>query len=115
MIFGADHQSNTLPFLAKGESMMIKLTYVLWIYLVIINLYGLILMYRDKQHSIKHEWRVPEARFFTIALLFGSPGIFAGMYLFRHKTRHLRFVLGVPVLILLQIYLLVRCLIFFTQ
>lgn len=94
---------------------MIKLTYVIWIYLAIVNLYGLILMYRDKQRSIKHEWRIPEAKLFTVALLFGSPGIFAGMYLFHHKTRHMRFVLGIPVLIALQIYLLMKVLIFLTR
>lgn len=86
----------------------ITLSAALAIYLVIANLYGLIIMYQDKQKSKKKQWRVPEGRLFIIALLFGSVGIWAGMYLFRHKTRHWKFVIGVPVIIIAQFYLLFR-------
>lgn len=49
--------------------------------------------------------RVPERTLFLIAALGGSVGVLAGMYLFRHKTRHLSFVLGVPGILAAQLAL----------
>jgi uncharacterized membrane protein YsdA (DUF1294 family) len=62
-------------------------------------------MYSDKKKSIKGKWRVPEARLFFIALVFGSFGVLSGMYLFRHKTKHKKFVFLVPIIFLIQIYI----------
>jgi len=64
-------------------------------------------MYLDKEKSKKHKWRIPEKKLFLIALLFGSPGIYIGMKLFRHKTKHEKFTLGIPMIIILQIILIV--------
>lgn len=71
-------------------------------YLIVMNLAGLISMAVDKQKAKKHEWRVSERTLFLIAILGGSLGSFVGMQLFRHKTKHKRFVIGIP-LILLEI------------
>jgi uncharacterized membrane protein YsdA (DUF1294 family) len=65
-------------------------------------------MYLDKRKAKKHEWRIPEARLFGTAALFGSFGILLGMYLFRHKTKHWKFVVFVPMLLLINIYLLYK-------
>lgn len=81
--------------------------YVIW-YIVLINLYGMILMKYDKSKSQKGEWRVPEAKLFATAALLGSGGILAGMYVFRHKTKHLNFVIGIPLILILQICLLYK-------
>lgn len=59
----------------------------------------------DKRKAIKHAFRVPEATLFTIALIGGSIGSIAGMYFFRHKTRHWYFVYGMPAILILQIAL----------
>lgn len=77
-------------------------------YLLIINLYGVFLMYSDKRKSIKGKWRVPEASLFFISLILGSFGILAGMYLFRHKTKHKKFVFFVPLICFAHLYILFR-------
>lgn len=75
------------------------------VYILIINLYGFYIMFTDKHKSVKGQWRIPEARLFGVAAAFGSPGILAGMYAFRHKTKHIKFVIGIPVILLIQLYI----------
>lgn len=77
-------------------------------YFLIINLYGVFLMYKDKNKSRKGQWRVPEKKLFIVAIAFGGIGIFLGMQLFRHKTKHLKFVVGIPMIILIQLIILFR-------
>ena len=71
-------------------------------YLVVLNVLALVLMGVDKRRAKRHAWRIPEATFFAVALLGGSAGAWAGMYLFRHKTRHWYFVVGMPFLLAVQ-------------
>lgn len=73
------------------------------IYLLIINAAGLILMLADKIKAKKHLWRIPEATLFLTAVLGGSAGCLLGMYAFRHKTKHLKFTLGMPLILAAQI------------
>lgn len=77
------------------------------IYLIIMNLYGFLIMGVDKKRAIKHAWRVPEKVLFLSSILGGSIGTWAGMYVFRHKTKHWYFVLGMPLILFLQIGILV--------
>jgi uncharacterized membrane protein YsdA (DUF1294 family) len=79
---------------------------ILFYYILLINLYGVIVMYYDKSKSIKHQWRVPESRIFLISLILGSVGVFLGMHLFRHKTKHKKFTIGIPLILIIQLYLL---------
>ena len=72
-------------------------------YLVIINAAALLMMAEDKRRAKRHQWRVPEAALFGAALLGGSAGAWAGMYLFHHKTKHWYFVVGMPLILILQI------------
>ena len=74
-------------------------------YLVLINLAAFLLMGIDKFRARRELWRIPEKVLFGSALLGGSIGAIAGMFFFRHKTRHLSFRLGFPVILLLQIVL----------
>ena len=76
------------------------------IYLIVMNAAAFLVMLADKNRAKKKLWRVPEAALFTLALLGGSLGIWAGMYLARHKTRHGKFVLGIPLILIMQIVLL---------
>ena len=69
------------------------------IYLLIINAAGFLLMRIDKGKARKNRWRIPEATLMTVAALGGSAGSLLGMYLFRHKTRHLKFTLGIPLIL----------------
>lgn len=75
----------------------------LMIYLLIINAAGLLLMLVDKWKAIHDRWRIPEKTLFTVAILGGSIGTLAGIYLFRHKTRHRSFTIGIPGILVLQI------------
>ncbi len=73
--------------------------------LVLMNLYGLIIMFIDKQKAKRQQWRISETHLWIVSIMGGPIGIFAGMQLFRHKTKHLSFRIGIPVLIILQISL----------
>lgn len=72
-------------------------------YLGFINLAALMLMAADKRRARQHQWRIPERVLFGAALLGGSAGAWIGMYLFRHKTKHWYFVLGMPLILAAQL------------
>lgn len=72
------------------------------IYLIFMNLIGFGLMGVDKQRARRRDWRIPEKVLFGAALLGGSVGAWAGMYLFHHKTRHWYFVVGMPLILAVQ-------------
>ena len=73
------------------------------IYLIFMNLIGFGLMGVDKQRARRRDWRIPEKVLFGAALLGGSVGAWAGMYLFHHKTRHWYFVVGMPLILAAQL------------
>ena len=72
-------------------------------YLLSIHAAAFLLMLADKHKARKNLWRVPEAVLMGSALLGGSVGALAGMYACRHKTKHLKFTVGIPVILALQI------------
>ena len=78
-------------------------------YLLLMNAIGILLMLIDKQKARKNHWRIPEATLMTIAAFGGSLGCIGGMYAFRHKTKHLKFTLGLPILLAIQIMVFVIC------
>ena len=57
----------------------------------------------DKKKAQKGAWRIPEKVFFIVSILGGSLGTWAGMYIFRHKTKHWYFVVFIPLILALQI------------
>lgn len=73
------------------------------IYILIINLFAIFLMKYDKVKAINNQYRVSEKTLFLIALILGGVGIYIGMYLFRHKTKHVKFTVGIPLIIILNI------------
>lgn len=79
---------------------------LLTVYLILINALGFLLMCLDKHYARKKMWRIPERTLMAVAALGGSLGSLMGMYLFRHKTRHRKFTLGVPLLLVLHLALL---------
>lgn len=86
------------------------MTKIILLYLLIINAIGFVLMLADKRMAQKNLWRIPESTLLSAAAIGGSIGSLAGMYAFRHKTKHLKFSLGIPVILLLQVtaFLLLR-------
>lgn len=73
------------------------------VYLFLINAAGFALMLTDKYKAKNNLWRIPEKTFFAIALLGGSVGCLWGMYTVRHKTKHISFSVGLPLILSLQI------------
>ena len=67
------------------------------IYFIIINLIGFFIMWLDKRKAIKGSWRIPEKTLFLITALGGGIGTIAGMYVFRHKTQKLNFVIRLSI------------------
>lgn len=80
-------------------------SYVLILIFIVVNIFGFIVFGFDKLQSKRRGWRVPETRLLALAFL-GPFGAWAGMLLFRHKTRRTKFLI-VPVLILIQIVVII--------
>lgn len=78
------------------------LKYILTLYLVVINIAAFAMMGIDKKRAKKHKWRIPETRLFASALMGGGLGALTGMYFFRHKTKHWYFVVGMPLIMILN-------------
>lgn len=79
------------------------MTKLILLYLLIVNAIAFLLMLADKQKARKKLWRIPESTLLLSAAIGGSIGCLAGMYKFRHKTKHLKFTLGVPAILAAQI------------
>ena len=76
--------------------------YIPVIYLAFVNLAGFFLMGLDKWKAKHKKWRISEKTLFLAAIVGGSIGTWAGMYVFRHKTRHWYFTVGMPLILVLQ-------------
>ena len=70
------------------------------------------MMLWDKRQSETEDWRIRERTLFLLALFFGAVGIYSGMFLLRHKTKKWYFLIGIPFLIVINIYLIYRALSF---
>ena len=84
---------------------MIKPDILIPAYLIVLNLLAFLLMGLDKAKARRHRWRIPEKTLFLSAILGGSIGAIAGMQLFRHKTKHASFRIGMPCILVLQLAL----------
>ena len=76
-------------------------------YHFLINAAAFVRMHADKRRARKNRWRIPERTLIGSAVLGGSIGVLLGMRCFRHKTRHLKFTLGIPAILIAQIALAV--------
>lgn len=72
-------------------------------YLILMNIFSFAVFWIDKEKAKKRKWRVSEKNLFLLAILLGSPGCILGMHILRHKTKHPRFYLGMPVILIFQI------------
>lgn len=79
------------------------MTEIFLIYTLCLNMSTFLIMLIDKRRAIRHQWRIPEKTIFTLAFLGGACGALAGMYAFRHKTKHLSFRILLPVFLCLNL------------
>lgn len=79
---------------------------LLLIYLLIVNILTFLDFGLDKYKAKKGMWRTPESSLLLMALAGGSVGAWMGMNTFRHKTRHLKFKYGIPLIMILQVVFL---------
>ena len=78
-----------------------------FLYLLLINAAAYLLMLIDKQKAKRKAWRIPEATLMGVAAIGGSLGSLIGMYQFRHKTKHRKFTIGIPLFLIVHIVLLI--------
>lgn len=72
-------------------------------FISIVNIAAFILYGIDKHKAKAHQWRISEVSLLCIAVIGGSAGALLGMFVFRHKTKHLKFLIGVPLILVLQV------------
>ena len=73
------------------------------LYLVIINVITFVIFGVDKYKAIRQEWRIRESTLLGLALIGGSIGGWLAMYIFHHKTKKVKFFVGIPVILAIQI------------
>lgn len=73
-----------------------------FVYGLVINVAAFLLYGVDKKRAIKGQWRISEKTLLGVAAIGGSLGALLGMYCFRHKTKHWRFRILLPLFLLLQ-------------
>ena len=77
------------------------------IYFCLVNIAGFVMMGVDKSRARRKAWRISEKSLFTCALIGGSIGAIAGMYVFRHKTKHWYFKYGFPLILIAEAALVI--------
>jgi len=82
-----------------------RMVKVIMLWFVVINIIGYVVMSEDKNKARKRRERVPEKTLFLLAAMGGALGVLIAMYRKRHKTRHMSFRIGIPLLLLLNIFL----------
>ena len=91
---------------------IIELKYII-LYIFLINLIGFAAMAIDKYKAQKGYWRIPEGTLIIITILGGGIGTILGMYKFRHKTKKLKFTVGLPTILISEIAILIYFLLYF--
>ena len=77
------------------------------LYILVINIITFCAMGIDKKKAEYGKWRISEATLFILVLLGGGIGGIAGMYIFRHKTKKTRFVVGFPAILILEKFVII--------
>lgn len=78
------------------------------LYLIIINVITFVIFGVDKYKAIRQEWRIRESTLLGLALIGGSIGGWIAMYIFHHKTKKVKFFVGIPVILVIQIVVFSR-------
>ena len=80
------------------------------IYVFVVSLISIVITIFDKKIAGTGKRRVPEATLLLWSALGGSIAMYFTMHLIRHKTQHNKFMIGIPVIIVLQVALIVALL-----
>lgn len=87
--------------------------WLLIVYLILINLFAVAITISDKQRAKKGKWRVPEKTLLLVSALGGSVAMLITMHKIRHKTKHPKFMIGIPAIIAAQVLLVVLLIVLF--
>ncbi len=80
-----------------------QVIYIILIYLAVINIISFILPPVDKAKAKKGKWRIRERTLFIFSAIGGSAAMYLSMQIFRHKTQHRSFMIGIPVIFVVQL------------
>ena len=81
---------------------------IIYIAIIILNFISFMLMGIDKGRAIKRQWRIKESTLLITSFLFGALGGLFGMLFFRHKTKHLKFIVSIPLMLIFQAVLIFK-------
>lgn len=84
-----------------------RAVHYIWIIYAMMNVFSFSLYGMDKRRAQKNRWRIRESTLLLATWLMGGVGAYAGMQLFRHKTKHTAFVISAPVAAVHQLALMV--------
>jgi uncharacterized membrane protein YsdA (DUF1294 family) len=76
--------------------------YLLIAYTIIINIISFSVCFLDKKKAEKNRQRISEKMLFFLSIIGGAVGMYLAMQIFRHKTQHLKFTIGIPAIIVIQ-------------
>ena len=77
--------------------------FYLILYLILINVFAIVITVHDKLAAIRHRRRIPEKTLMLISALGGAPAMYLTMLIIRHKTRKPLFMIGIPLVFLLEL------------
>ena len=73
------------------------------IYAVVINIIAIVITVKDKEAAKHKKWRISEKTLFTVAALSGCITMYITMHVIHHKTKHKRFMIGIPIIFICEI------------
>lgn len=82
------------------ENMTVFLVFA--IYMALLSIVSMVVTIVDKINAVRHRRRVPEKTLLILAALGGSVAMYLTMLVIRHKTKHIKFMLGIPIIVLFQ-------------
>lgn len=80
---------------------------LIFLYLTVISIISVIVCVADKSRAKKGKWRIKESTLFLLSALGGSAAMYITMRVIHHKTLHKRFMIGIPLIIIIQVMLLI--------
>ena len=86
--------------------------YLIIAYFVVINIIAVVLTVKDKRAARKHRWRVSENTLMLVATLSGCVVMYATMHLIHHKTKHPKFMIGIPLIFIAELTAVILAVIF---
>ena len=102
MIYLEEIVSELQTAIPETNDTLVRIGFIAAAFFLVMSVVLFVVMGRDKRLAKSHRYRIPESRLFLLAVLGGALGGVLGMQIFRHKTAHAKFVVGFPLLALLQ-------------